>query len=376
VSAELAKRARTASRDKARSMVGADPSTPKDASGYRPPDPLNANIQTGLRPIITRRKRRSGGKVAGSPAALRADRKPRAAGGMTASEFINRDVRAANEDREGIKHDGGFARGGVATDGRARARKFMGGPMQGAASPYMTPQGAGAQQGASPVAIRPGMSPMMRKKGGKVHADAAQDRELVHKMGCKCGKCSGGRIGRASGGKNWIAGAVKRPGALHKELGVAPDKKIPAKKLNMAAKKGGKEGERARLAKTLKGLPHKSTGGEAGANRAHSADGIIRPTRAKGGRASGKTNINIIVAPAKPAMAPPMGAPMPPGGPMGLRQAPPPPPAMPPQGIAPGPPAGMPPGAMMGRKSGGRAYPIKDGAGGGKGRLEKIRAYG
>lgn len=52
--------------------------------------------------------------------------------------------------------------------------------------------------------------------------------------------------------KNWISGAIKHPGALHKELGVAQGKKIPAKKLAAAAKKGGKEGARARLAETLK----------------------------------------------------------------------------------------------------------------------------
>lgn len=53
---------------------------------------------------------------------------------------------------------------------------------------------------------------------------------------------------------HWINSAIKKPGALHKELGVPQGKKIPAKKLNAAAKKGGKEGERARLAKTLKGF--------------------------------------------------------------------------------------------------------------------------
>jgi hypothetical protein len=51
---------------------------------------------------------------------------------------------------------------------------------------------------------------------------------------------------------NWIAGAIKKPGALHKELGVPQGKKIPAKKLDSAADKGGKLGQRARLAKTLK----------------------------------------------------------------------------------------------------------------------------
>jgi len=57
--------------------------------------------------------------------------------------------------------------------------------------------------------------------------------------------------------KNWIAGAIKKPGALRKELHVKKGKKIPAGKLKAAAKKGGKEGKRARLAETLKGFKHK-----------------------------------------------------------------------------------------------------------------------
>ena len=52
----------------------------------------------------------------------------------------------------------------------------------------------------------------------------------------------------------WIQKAIKKPGALHKELGVPEDKKIPSKKLAAAAKKPGKLGKRARLAETLKGL--------------------------------------------------------------------------------------------------------------------------
>ena len=54
--------------------------------------------------------------------------------------------------------------------------------------------------------------------------------------------------------KKWIQKAIKHPGALHKELGVPEGKKIPAKKLAKAAKAGGKEGKRARLAETLKGM--------------------------------------------------------------------------------------------------------------------------
>lgn len=51
--------------------------------------------------------------------------------------------------------------------------------------------------------------------------------------------------------KHWIQKMHMKKGALHKELGVPAGKKIPAKKLNAAAKKGGVEGKRARLAKTL-----------------------------------------------------------------------------------------------------------------------------
>jgi len=54
--------------------------------------------------------------------------------------------------------------------------------------------------------------------------------------------------------KNWIQKAIKKPGALHKDLGVPQGKKIPAKKLAAAAKKPGKLGQRARLAETLKGM--------------------------------------------------------------------------------------------------------------------------
>jgi hypothetical protein len=54
--------------------------------------------------------------------------------------------------------------------------------------------------------------------------------------------------------KNWIAGAIKHPGALHKQLGVPQGKKIPAGKLAKAAKAEGTLGRRARLAETLKRL--------------------------------------------------------------------------------------------------------------------------
>lgn len=53
---------------------------------------------------------------------------------------------------------------------------------------------------------------------------------------------------------NWIQGAIKRPGALHRELGVPQGEKIPMKKLNAAEQKGGRMAKQAALAKTLRGF--------------------------------------------------------------------------------------------------------------------------
>ena len=54
--------------------------------------------------------------------------------------------------------------------------------------------------------------------------------------------------------EKWIQKAISKPGALRKSLGVKAGEKIPVKKLNEAAKKPGKMGQRARLAKTLRGF--------------------------------------------------------------------------------------------------------------------------
>ena len=42
--------------------------------------------------------------------------------------------------------------------------------------------------------------------------------------------------------KKWIQKAIKKPGALRESLGVKKGEKIPAKKLEAAAKKGGETG--------------------------------------------------------------------------------------------------------------------------------------
>lgn len=56
----------------------------------------------------------------------------------------------------------------------------------------------------------------------------------------------------AKGGKvNFIQKAIKKPGALHEQLGVPKGEKIPAKKVAKAAKAPGKLGQRARFAQVL-----------------------------------------------------------------------------------------------------------------------------
>lgn len=52
--------------------------------------------------------------------------------------------------------------------------------------------------------------------------------------------------------KNWIAGAIKKPGALRQSLGVKKGQRIPAAKLEKAEKAPGKLGRRARLAETFR----------------------------------------------------------------------------------------------------------------------------
>ena len=234
------------------------------------------------------------------------------------------------------------------------------------------------------------------------------------------------RGGRAGG--NWIAGAIGKPGALHKQLGVKAGEKIPAKKLEAAKKKGGKLAKRAQLAETLKGFhrANKFGGGALGGNAPEMIPpaaqsgmqpnpvqpmgmpamqsgmqmppmtpnmGESKPTGyARGGKMKGKTHINIMINPGKGDQGGMPGGPggMPPGGPAGPGGIPIPMGGAPAPGGAPPMPMPMPPMPMpmpmpggggappMGRKAGGRiskvASSYKDmtsGAASGEGRLQK-----
>jgi hypothetical protein len=53
---------------------------------------------------------------------------------------------------------------------------------------------------------------------------------------------------------NWIAGAVKNKGGLHRSLGIPQGKKIPYVEMLEASKRKGKVGRQGRLALTLRGF--------------------------------------------------------------------------------------------------------------------------
>jgi hypothetical protein len=393
----MSEAARSKARSKVERLTRTDPNQRVDASDYRPPGALDGDIQTGMRPL-TRRAFKSGGKVLGEVLQRRADRKPRATGGRAlVDDFINRDVRAANEKREGIKHRGGFAGGGLAlpawndpvsraTGGRAHGPNCQcsacGGRVGRDAGGRVNDQDSfnGIKQSSSRMAQ--GLAQSAMRMTSKQGTDPYNSQPSQASNYRKLWTLKGGRPERKSGGGNWIAGAIKHPGALHKSLHVEQGEKIPAAKLAKAAhSKNSKLAARARLAETLKKLPHKAGGGAIN-DGTRPAGG--RLARKGGGRAKKGMNVNIIIAPSgsKPTAMPPLGMIPPGGGPVGLHQGLPPPP--PPGAAAPmGPPAG---GLPM-RKRGGKVdssgpiakpskYPIESGGGGGLARLEKARAYG
>lgn len=87
---------------------------------------------------------------------------------------------------------------------------------------------------------------MMASRGMGAISSKKQPKSVVRKDGTEPTKLY------KKGG--WIKDAIKKPGALHEQLGVPKGEKIPAKKLAKAASAPGKLGQRARLAETLKGF--------------------------------------------------------------------------------------------------------------------------
>jgi len=347
----IRKSSRKAAIEKAKRLSGGDPREKVDSSTFVPPDFMNPEVKTGLRPVSKRAFKR-GGKVAhtlGTKAHHHAGKKPRKSGGsaLSATSLINRNVKEANESRDEANREpvGALKRGG-------RAQRDAGG-MTGDPRAAMMQQMQSSNRAGVPSGLIPskgGFSSRLAKStglksGGAAHPDIAEDRKLIKQM--------------------IKSDALKRE--HHKKGG--PVGKFFAHLGKMHGPDAHPDDCRCK----------KCWGGAAEPK----GDRVARATGGKAGK--GKTNIHINIAPhggadagaMPPPAMPPRSVPVPPpqvgagGPPMG---------GMPMGGMPmpfPVPVGGAPAPAPMGRKHGGRtSYPITTGSGGGNARLEKIESYG
>jgi len=196
-----AKSIRAAREAKAKRLGSAgDPKQKVDASTWTPPEMMNTNAKTGLRPV-SRRAFKRGGKVGmeaeGSCGPTRADRKPRKSGGEAKAWMaakINRDVKEANAEL-GKPHVGGMKKGG-------RAKRQTGGMLpEGARQGIQRTSALMARDAADEMARRqlqrenpPPPPPSERE----APLDNRSTRELMDRM--QDGMKKGGRAKKQMGG--------------------------------------------------------------------------------------------------------------------------------------------------------------------------------
>lgn len=183
------------------------------------------------------------GAVEGSPAKMRLDR-ARARGGRVCRE------------------DGGSAgRSRISADSQAEATKLRerasGRLGQAAMNAVMATTGLGTA-GMPRAARWLGKAVIGTNALAGISALGNRARENAEADRIERGLVTPGEEDRKDGGATdgkWIQGAIKHPGALHKELHVPEGEKIPAKKLQKAEHSDNpKLRKRAQLAETLKGL--------------------------------------------------------------------------------------------------------------------------
>ena len=425
---EMAKKARAAMKAKAKSMT-ADPHQKVDSSTWTEAEPLNADKQTGMRPV-SRRQFKSGGKVTGAHAKANMGKKPRKAAGGSAmppvDRYINRDQKKANDYRDGVKHVGGMKRGGKAYCGGGRTHKYKGGAEDEIGSMIESMPANYDTEGLNQKMRDIEMDRSLRNKDGNIPTPPPRPSKLRKDEDISSPYKKGGRVHREDGGPtpdkaNQILQGVapsqmhKKGGRVHKEVGGSNykiDAGVPSSRMNFAssrspawqvAKKGGKiehahedeAADKALIRKMVK--PEARTGHKKGGSvfSGPSYPGKVpgavggRTARKHGGK-TGKMAVHVNINTKPDGMMPPMGGgmmPPPPPPPAGLSGGR--PPMMPPMGAggppmggvpiggAPPMPAGAPPmpaGAPMpgGPRPGGMMpIPRKDG-----GRLtKKARSY-
>lgn len=223
---ELAKKSREAMKSKARRLA-AEQTQKVDSSNWSPAPLLNADMKTGARPIT----------------------KPSAKG-----------IGESNAARDTKSAIGNATRGAFKDGGGVKKKEALGDidptPKRGAAQHYK--RGGKAEGGSKLPSPYEAMRSEERRGSIKVEE---KNRMPSPKEAAESARRVGDvPEGRKTGGKKWIAGAIKKPGALRKSLGVKKGETIPAEKLDAAAEKGGKLGQRARLAQTLKKLGKKRGG--------------------------------------------------------------------------------------------------------------------
>ncbi len=380
---EASKKARSAMRDKARRLTAAGDGKKVDASDWTPPAAMNANKKTGMRPVSPRTYK-LGGRVQGDRGPKRSDKAPR---GNVANEISTRDTKQANRDKFGSPHIGGMKKGGVAHDDTKQDKALIKKMVKPSVLKRDAKCGGGrmADGGAAdadrvarlkagdPTAIRvKKVESLPPRKGAIEELEGRLKREGKQRGGSVAGgeRPEGGRIPRASGGKigaarNAVLTAGRKYGEDHPKTQAARDAYNDVVAERTGSRKMSMDGAASKSAMD-KGMyrpdSEKNRGG--------------RTERASGGRTKGKTNINIVVNPAKPDQNA-----VPPSGPVRPPVMPPPPPPAPPMTPPPGaPPPNMPPPSMMAgaggpppmRARGGRLGMNRiGGAGGGLGRLEK-----
>ena len=407
---EAAKAARSAMKDKIKRLLM--PNKGKvDASDYGPEEVLDAGVKTGMRPI-SRRAFKAGGKVDGEAAPARADRKPRTGNkATTPNSMINRNDKDANEEREGKKHIGGFARGGSPDGDKPNLRlvKTHTGPEGHTAKVYkdrdygeyrtkfFKPDGtyqpkADSHTDDADDAHSMAMSQVKKgfKSGGMAKfegsaRDEREDSKLAKKHGMSKEAWERSDMDDKHDSQRSMKG-LKSGGAPHKAGGGMLDDDMPQREPMRSSRMPSDEGPRynkvavdkmitssrqkigGREAKMIHALLKGRQGSEyarGGSPKATAvSDGEYEGTRPTGGRLArasggktgkGKMNVNIIISTGPKGQGPQPGMP---GGPLGsppggLIAAPPPPsappPAMPPPPMMPhdGPP-GAPGGAPMG----------------------------